>query len=367
MNTLQNKAKKRNSAIELLRIIAMIMILFSHFSVYSGFDFNSSAITFPRLWYNLISMCGKTGAAIYVLISGYFLITDTRSDFNIKKVLTLWGQIEFFSVSVYLISVITGNADFSLTKLIAAFLPISFGIWWFASSYFVLFLIHPFINKALLSMDKKSYKHLLILLLTIWCIIPTILNKTFEGNNLLWMIMLYCIAGYIRLYGSDYKVKKKTCAIVFILAFVLTYLSTFLFTVLGVKYVSFAQHIQFFSRQVSICTIIMSVSLFTVVVKSTEFNSKVINILSSATFGVYLIHESPYLRNLIWKKLLHGTAYSDSLNLILYSIFAVLAVYICCSAIDIIRAYTVAKPYNKLVNKYSSKLTAPLKKIINKI
>ena len=42
---------ERNSAIELLRIIAMVMIVAHHLAVHGGFEFDTNVITLPRLWW----------------------------------------------------------------------------------------------------------------------------------------------------------------------------------------------------------------------------------------------------------------------------------------------------------------------------
>lgn len=79
------RTEKRNSSIELLRIIAMVMIMFHHFAYYSGFEYNLSSISTPYLWYNFIIMGGKIGVNIFVLISGYFLIDDKGGYLVSKK------------------------------------------------------------------------------------------------------------------------------------------------------------------------------------------------------------------------------------------------------------------------------------------
>ena len=65
------KAKSlRNSSVELLRIISMVMIVFHHFAVHGGFKWDANAVTIPHFWYNFIIMGGKIGVDIFVLISG---------------------------------------------------------------------------------------------------------------------------------------------------------------------------------------------------------------------------------------------------------------------------------------------------------
>ena len=66
------KEKVRKSNFELLRIIAMIMIVFHHFAIFSESKFDINLITLNRLWNQFIRMGGKIGVNIFVLISGYF-------------------------------------------------------------------------------------------------------------------------------------------------------------------------------------------------------------------------------------------------------------------------------------------------------
>lgn len=94
MNNNVLPSKQRNSSIELLRIISMVMIMFYHFSIHGHFDFATASVSVSRMWLNLISMGGKIGVDLFVLISGYYLISDTKS-LNFKKILKLWGRYFF--------------------------------------------------------------------------------------------------------------------------------------------------------------------------------------------------------------------------------------------------------------------------------
>lgn len=69
----QQQLKIRNSSIELLRILAMIMIVSCHFATHGGFSFDVKIVSIPRLWWSFIEMGGNLGVDIFVLISGYML------------------------------------------------------------------------------------------------------------------------------------------------------------------------------------------------------------------------------------------------------------------------------------------------------
>ncbi len=62
------KQEHRESNIELLRIIAMILIIAFHFAIHGSFDYKTTGITISCLWYNFILMGGKVDVDIFVLI-----------------------------------------------------------------------------------------------------------------------------------------------------------------------------------------------------------------------------------------------------------------------------------------------------------
>lgn len=196
LEIVKNKAgNQRNSSIELLRIISMIMIVACHFATHGGFSFNTQFLSAPRLWWNFIEMGGNLGVDVFVLISGYFLVVSKSGGLNLRKILKFWGQVFIYSVAIYIVFCIVGKTDFEFISCVKAIFPITFGSWWFASTYFVLYLMHPFINKLLQKLDKKTYKALVVMLLITWCVIPTFTTSDFQSNNLLWFITLYCVAG----------------------------------------------------------------------------------------------------------------------------------------------------------------------------
>ena len=101
-----NTIKERNSSFELLRIIAMIFIIFHHFSVHGGFAFLPNDLSLNRVWIDFISMFGKVGVNLFVLISGYFLITKDGPLFDIKRLLKLWLPMILYSLIIYFLFVI---------------------------------------------------------------------------------------------------------------------------------------------------------------------------------------------------------------------------------------------------------------------
>ena len=358
LNKSINKQKlttpQRQSNIELLGIFAMIIIIGHHFSVHGGFNFSTDVINLNRLWTQFIQMGGKIGVDIFVMISGYFLIYS--DNLKIIKILKMWLQIFSYSIISYLLLVAFGVIPFSLKEFFVSLLPITFSNWWFASSYFVLYLLFPYINVLLKSLTKQSYQRFIVLLTVIWCIIPSFLSIPWQCNTLLWFIYLYALAAYIRLYTSATLISSKISFTITGILVLLTFLLVVSIDILATKIPFLAAYTDYFYDMQRLPVLLISLFLFLGFNRLTIKYNPCINMISSATFGVYLIHDNYRTRTLLWHTLFNITKYVNTNNFILYSIFVIIAVFIISSCIELIRIYIIERRYLPLLDILSIKI-----------
>lgn len=329
----------------------MIIIVAHHFSVHGGFEFPIDTISINKLWIQFIQIGGKIGVNIFVLISGYFLVTS--SEIRTNKIFKLWIQIFTYSMLIFAVFVELGIRPFSLKELLLHFLPITFSQYWFASSYFILYLLSPYINRLLKTFDKETYQRFLILLTFCWCIIPTVLSVSWQCNDFLWFTYLYALAGYVRLHANKNSIKGSIyIAISFVLT-ILTFLSAVIFDFLGMKAAFFGIRATFFYDMQKLPILLISIFLFIGFLKIDIGYKKSVNILSSAMFGVYLIHDNEYVRSYLWLVLFKNASYSDSNILIQYSIFVIFFVFVICTVIELARIYILERHYMKTIDRIS--------------
>ena len=138
---------------------------------------------------------------------------------------------------------------------------------------------------------------------------------------------------------------------------IITYLSAILFNVLGLKYSFFVGRELYFYRLQRITTLLISIFLFIGFKNLKIKHSKVINAISSLTFGVYLIHDNNLIRPILWKTIFGAERLQDNALLIPYSVIVILTVYISCTIIELIR--------KKLIEKYCIKLIEKCEIVIN--
>ena len=361
--------KERNSNLELLRIIAMLFIVASHFAVH-GFgslgSFNEVNFIIANsnnyLIYFLV-IFGKIGVNVFVIISAYFMI---NSKFTFKKLLRLGGEVYFYSIMFLIIfsTVLFPAIPIGLGDVLISILPISKSNYGFITYYIVLMLLSPFLNKFIKELSRGTFLKLLLLLIFIWSIYPTFFGTTFGYSQISWFIVLYLIGSFINLHLDMDKINYKKLLIVLIASFALTYLASAIFGNLWLLFditnsfsveITFTTIYTYFTTENKFLILAISVVLFLIFLKRKEFSNKYINYIAGSALGVYLIHDNVFVRPYLWKYLLNIPSYYSSPNLVLVTVISIIGVYLICSGIDIIRRLTIEKAWiwiidNKLNN-----------------
>ena len=309
----------------------MLMIIACHFSGHGGFDLPTDFITLNKLWLQFILMGGSLGNNLFVLISGYFLVNS--SVLNFRRLFKLWGKIFFYSIVIYGLFLLCGVETFSVKTMLKSAMPITKNQWWFATSYFILYLIHPYINVLLHAISKEECTKFIKALVLYWCIIPTFTKSDFGANSTINFICLYCFAAYIRMWREDLAGRKYLSFGV--LCIMMNFITVVILDIVNMRIKISADYFLGMMRPL---TLLGSVCLLLGFRRLNMPQSKFINIIASATFGVYLIHDNNLVRPFLWQSVFRNAVFQESPYLIPYSIAVILTVYISCTLIELIRA-----------------------------
>ena len=161
------KKKVRDSNIEVLRIVLMMLIVMLHFCKHSKIADSSNSLCY--LFYCIVLALGSCAVNCYVMISGYYGIK-----FSVHKFLKLWIQLFVWNFLIILVGVGTGLVSYSPAVLINAVMPFSQNVWWFATNYLILMLLAPFINVLEKNLSDRQLTALLSILLVCFTIVPMI-------------------------------------------------------------------------------------------------------------------------------------------------------------------------------------------------
>ncbi len=360
----QNGAAQRQSNIELLRIFAMLIIIAHHLSLHAKFGFSSDTMPLNRLWMQFLRIGGKLGVDIFVLITGWFMIEQPR--LRTDKLIRFWLQVLTYSVVIFAVFAALGAAPITYEEIRDRCLPITFANWWFASAYFVLFLIAPFFNRLLHAFDRRQYAGFLLLFGTLWCILPTLTGQEVQSNNVLWFLYVYAFAGYLRLHAKESKHKGGFYLLMAGLCVLFVFGSTLVMDVLGIRHPFFRAHTNYFYGMKMLPTFAAAVFFFLGFSRIEIGSIRWINVVSSASFGVYLLHEDPLIRPFLWKDLLHCATFTASRRLIPYSLLWIAGVFCCGTAIELFRIYVLEKRYLPLVERLSGALDRAKEKLLSR-
>jgi surface polysaccharide O-acyltransferase-like enzyme len=203
------QSNKRDSSMELLRILAIIMIIFHHFVNWSHSPFLIEDISIQKFRYELIHIWWKIWVNLFILISWYYL--SKSNTVKIKKVIKFRCECFFYSLWIFLIYCFFSHTKITIWNLIDASTPITSYHLWFTAPYIIMYLLHPLLNIVCSSFNKKSHKKFLTLLMLVWIIVPIFHPVWWEdfNNQVLWFISIYFVANYIRCYQSNFTSNKK--------------------------------------------------------------------------------------------------------------------------------------------------------------
>lgn len=102
--------------------------------------------------------------------------------------------------------------------------------------------------------------------------------------------------------------------------------------------------IEHFKRYNSLFVLSATVCLFLGLKQIKIQNNKIVNGLASTTLAVYIMHDSGYLRNIIWQEVLKAPAFQYSKWLLVHAIGSCIIVFLFFAVVDLSRQRIIEKP-----------------------
>lgn len=334
----------RLSNMELLRCIAMMMIVVLHYlgkgNILADLSGQDNPVYSMVAW--IIECICIVAVNVYMLISGYFSRT---SSFRLSRLVKLYLQVWVYSVLIGFLAYFVGiypADEFSFHYILTLIFPITMGHYWFMTAYVFMYVLMPLFGMAIRNMNKKQMQVTIVILLILNCVLksvtPARLEMDGQGYDFMWYLCVFLIAAYIGRFG--YRVTHWIQgATIYALGVILTFSELMILHAIYVRTGSL-EHIMKISIEYNhIFPLIASVGLFLMFL---NINIKgkiahVINRIAPYTLGVYLLHENFAVRY-EWQKWM-GAGRIDSISgLIINTIVAVAVVFTAGIIVDAIRA-----------------------------
>ena len=293
----------RNSRIEFLRILSMLLITGRHVAnpvLYltqgAGYYINDF-ICMSLLW------GGKLGVVIFFTISAWFY-AGKNSSIDFRKILFLEKQTLFWALTILAITSMIpsdyGFSRFSVKSLIVNMFPTIFNRWWYVTAYIFFLLLLPVLNRMLYSLTRTMHLYLCIMALFLGWIYPMLpVGIVFSEYSVFTFLFIYICIAYTRRYGQEENVFLSS-PMLFVYLTLLAFSScVFLWLIV----------LQGFDSAMSLATAFYTptnpVFLGTAAALTKMMSMKsrhiiVIDALASCMFGVYILQTNILISGWLW-------------------------------------------------------------------
>ena len=318
--SMKENKNERQSNFELLRIIAMIMIVAHHLtihcfavqlgdkSLYALDESFNKAIFFKKLLLPQLFMTGgKIANIIFVLITGYFLI-DQKINIT-KQIKKIFSQLAFVVPIIVFVSFLFYRYH-SNTFIGIQNLNILNSDYWFIGYYIgIISIAYIFLNKFLNKLKKKEYDILLAIMFSILSIAFLRNSISDISPNILTLfvgIFIYSLGGYIRLYSPFKNIRTIILFFIIIISIIALCINNYNNTLVNIN-IAQSNNMQGIYQSLigyseySIFCLLIGISTFEIFRRIKMKNIRIINYISSSTFMIYLLHDNDFFRN-VWRE-----------------------------------------------------------------
>ena len=364
----------RDSNLELMRIILMLLIIAHHMVVNSGVMslIDATAPTANGVFLTLWGMWGKAAINAFVLITGWFMCT---SRLTWQKYVRLLAQVYFWKFVVWIFLLVVNRAMPNLTDfvliVVSPFRYIDDG---FLASFLAMNLTIPFLSKLAQALDRGAYLRLLALLLGIYTFTTTFLAAPAAFSEYVWYCTLFFVAGYLRMFRPAWSENRGLVSRLCVASLVLSIASVVAIvaadTALGTR---LADPYYFVVDSGKLFAFASGLFVF-LWFKGLEMpKSQLVNTVSATTFGVFLIHaHSEAMRTWLWGRggvfdaaTLYETCGLGAL--VLWCVVAMVSVFAVCSALDWLRIRFVEPAFARWLDAHGEGIEARVRRLTDAV
>lgn len=336
-----DKIKERYSNFELLRIVAMILVLIVHVLICLPRPTTAFVIAepFKAISFYFTDAISIICVNVFILISGWFGI-----NLRLQRLCILLFQVFFFAIIIWAVLVVIEPSKYMNLQNLTTVLMLNGSDYWFIKSYLGLYFLSPILNVFVENVDQKYYRNILILLY----IFQTIYGW-FSIDGASWIaggysafsfICLYLLGRYLKKYGDTINVGRyfRICSLskgnLLLLFSSIVFLLTFLAYTVTYLGIPIEGRLFTYTNPLVILESIVLVLLFSKI----KFKSSIINRIAFSCLAIYLLHGNELtLRPYYGKWIAQWYSCETTTNFVMRTFFLIFAVFIMAISLDQIR------------------------------
>lgn len=313
------REKSRNRAIDVLRILAMILVTSHHYLGHGGVL--DSVQPFSANWFLawFLRCLAYTSVVLFYLISAYYLYDHSGGiKWVIFKICKLWVQVEFYSICSLLVMGLCFNQNISVVDILKSVFPVLERSYGFFNGYVFLTILSPILTQIFKNLEKRLHILLIFFLCLMCSVFPYIsfidVFHTDYGEGCIWLIFLFTITAYIRKYAEINKHSAQQYYLIALICVLLTFLSKILISVVSNRLWGTIKYSTAFYGETPFLMLIASVCMLSGALTTMPNRQKknvVIDFLAKNSFAVYLMQENNLVRKSLWE-FLNVSSYANS-------------------------------------------------------
>lgn len=286
--------KPRQSNMELLRIIAMLLVMVVHANfralpVPTAMEIEAEPVS--KLLMFFVEAISVIAVDLFIILSGWFGIRP-----KVTRLTELLFQVLFFGLFAIGVCAVFAPERLQTTAFYGSTMSRLFmcgeNDYWFVKAYVGLYLMSPVLNAYVEHSSQRQFALFLIAFYIFQSVYGWLFNATKwieSGYSMTSFAGLYMLARYMRLYPIKLWQRSKwfDAAVYGIYVIVLT-ISMFYIKKSGLK----GGILYFYTCPFVIIAAMHFVLFFT---KLRPFSSKIINWLGISAFSIYLTHSSSFI------------------------------------------------------------------------
>ena len=338
----------RKCNMELLRILAMLMIIGLHFLLHCIIDNREvTGVYFVFAWI-LEAFCYQS-VNVFVMLTGYFSIGKKKTNF--KRLFSILKLTWFYSLGFFVIFLIFTRSIPPIKSILLSILPFMSGHYWFITAYIILQLFVPYINLMVDKLSTEQLRRRVCLLVLVFCVVRTVYPFADDrfissgGASIPWFITLYLTGYYLQ--SSKEQISTKLLVLINAVCVLIPTITKLAY----IKILGRVDGSSVFYHHNSLFMYVGAISLLLLFTKLDIRSAKVSHVIiqcSSATLGVYIIHENIFVKTWLWNYInsIHHTG-----NIIgpIFEILTILAIFAGCTLIELTRQFVIKKCHPRIL------------------
>ena len=308
-----DKSRMRDSGIELLKVIAVVLIVISHvvltltteneYIPYNDYllDCTHATTNGTVLLLAVIRHFGALGNWIFFVASAWFLLDSTKA--SGKKIMEMLLDIWVISVLFLGITLLL-RGEVSGKLFLFSLLPTTFENNWYLTCYLLFYPLHPYLNRLIAAMTQKEHLKMISVLTVLYIGFNFIKGRFFFPNMLLLWSSVYLILAYIKRYCIGVYSSAKMNGILLLCGAAGAVGIVLLTNLLGLKLAALSDQLLRWVSNFNPFLILIAIAAFGLARKN-HFKNKNVNHIAKCAMLIYIIHENILLRTYVRPYLWH--------------------------------------------------------------